>query len=187
MENKLADLVEGKTLVKPAYTDLKKDDIRDLAYQFSQVWPQERSCLMAGPIDEVDRPDLLDILLKGIEEPLRGAPELILWARDYGGVPLTIRSRCGEKYHYAPEMRSDLYTHGEALFRAVKKKDVLGVVSALKSSEKGDLALLLKAYLEVLLEEREMDYYDDGLRGMFMVKLTPARVYEYFMGVISWR
>jgi len=187
VENKIEDLLEGKILVKPAYQDLKADAVKDLVSQFSQVWPQKGACLMAGPLDEAS-PDVLDTLLKRIEEPFPGAPELILWARDYGGVPMTIRSRCGERYYYAPEMRSDLYSNGDALFRAVKAKDVLGVVSALKSSDKSNLSALMKAYVEVLLEERAVeDYYNQDLRDLFKGKMTPARVYDYFMRLIQWQ
>jgi len=186
VENKLSDLLEGKILVKPAYEDLKTDAVKDLVAQFSQVWPQDNACLMAGPLDEAS-PDVLDTLLKRIEEPFERAPELILWARDYGGVPLTIRSRCGERYHYAPELRSDLYKYGEALFLAVKAKDALGVVSALKAVNSGDIALLVKAYIEVLLEERELEFYSKELRELFKGKMTLSKVCSFFMEEIQWR
>ena len=189
VENKLDDLLEGKTLVKPPYESLKTDEVKDLVYQFSQVWPQKGACLLAGPLDEATS-DVLDILLKRIEEPLEGSPELILWARDFGGIPPTIRSRCGERYYYSPEMRHDLYPQAEALFRAVKRADALGVMSALKTQEKGDLEGLLKAYIEVLLEEGSESverYYKLSLRDLFKGKISKSKVHAYFLEEISWQ
>lgn len=182
IENALPDIIGNHTLVKPPYENLKKDALRDLVQNFSQRWPVDNPALLAGPIDSVDRGEVLDLLLKKIEEPVFGAPRLILWARDLGGVPDTIRSRCGERYYYAPPIPHPLRIDAQRLLLAVKSKDTLGVMSVLKVHSKGNLSSLLCAYIEEVVEGGDVsDCYDGELRHLAQEGVQAVRVYDFFL------
>jgi hypothetical protein len=183
VERALADLMEGKTLIKPPYQDLKTDAVKELVEMYSQVWPQDNPLLVAGPLDEAN-PQTLDILLKRIEEPLPNAPELILWARDYGSVPETIRSRCGEKFHYQPQPPHPLYDDAKTLYNALIDQNLVLVSDCLRKIDKGQYRAFLEAYVEALLDEEAFDLYDDDLK--LVLKRTHVRkvcVYGYFLGL----
>ena len=182
IENALPDIIGNHTLVRPPYENLKKDALRDLVENFSQRWPVDNPALLAGPIDSVGRSEVLDLLLKKIEEPVNGAPRLILWARDYGSVPLTIRSRCGERYYYAPPLPHPLRLDAQRLLSAVKGKDILGVMSVLKIHSKGNLKPLLCAYIEEIIESGDvLDCYDGELRHLAQEGVQAVRVYDFFL------
>ena len=182
VEQALAELLEDKTLVKPAYVDLKVDAVRDLVEAYSQVWPHKNPCLLAGPLDEAN-PSTLDVLLKRIEEPLKGAPELLLWAKDYGSVPDTIRSRCSERYHYQPEGRHTLYTSGERLFDAVKEGSLVDLCDTLRHIGKDDYRGVLEAYVEVIVERGGWDQYTEGLKRLLKrTRVSQVALYGYFLG-----
>ena len=183
VERALSDLMEGKTLIKPPYQDLKTEAVKELVEMYSQVWPQDNPILVAGPLDEAN-PQTLDILLKRIEEPFPNAPELILWARDYGSVPETIRSRCGERFHYQPQPQSYLYQHAHALYLAFKGENLVRVCDELKKLENGQYREFLEAYVEVLIEEGDMERYDDELKKVLSREhVRKVCVYGYFLGV----
>ena len=183
VERALADLMEGKTLVKPPYRDLKTDQVKELVEVYSQVWPQNNPLLVAGPLDEAN-PQTLDILLKRIEEPYPNSPELILWARDYGSVPETIRSRCGERFHYQPQPQHPLYEDAEKLYNGLKADNLVLVSDCLKKIDKGQHRAFLEAYVDVLVEEEDMDLYDEGLREVLSRPLVrKVCVYGYFLGL----
>ena len=182
IENALPDIIGNSTLVKPPYENLKKDALRDLVENFSQRWPVDNAALLAGPIDSVDRGEVLDLLLKKIEEPVFGAPRLILWARDYGSVPPTIRSRCGERYYFAPSLPHPLRSDAKRLLSSVKGQDILGVMSVLKIPSKGNLRSLLCAYIEEVLESGCVsDLYDGELRHLAQEGVQAVRVYDFFL------
>lgn len=183
VERALADLMEGKTLIKPPYQDLKTEAVKELVEMYSQVWPQDNPLLVAGPLDEAN-PQTLDILLKRIEEPYPSAPELILWARDYGSVPETIRSRCGEKFHYQPQPQHPLYDDAKTLSKALSDQNLVLVCDCLKKIENGQYRAFLEAYVDVLVDEGLLDRYDDELKAV--LKRTHVRkvcVYGYFLGL----
>lgn len=181
VENALYDLCEGYTLVKPAYEDLKIDAVRELVSNLNTIWPQENPALMAGPLDSILKADVLDTLLKSIEEPLNGSPHLILWAYDLGSVAPTIRSRCGEKYHYAPPVRHELYSDAERLLRAVQSLSDRDVVVALRSLPKSKEGQFMRAYVEVIEEEGLFHLYDTGIHALVSDQTTALQVYAYFM------
>lgn len=183
VERALADLMDGKTLVKPPYRDLKTEQVKELVEVYSQVWPQNNPLLVAGPLDEAN-PQTLDILLKRIEEPYPNAPELILWARDYGSVPETIRSRCGERFHYQPQPQHPLYEQAERLYKAIKDSNLVQVSDSLKKIDKGQYRDFLEAYVDVLIEEEDMTLYDEGLKKILSRPLVrKVCVYGHFLGV----
>lgn len=183
VERALSDLMEGKDLVKPPYRDLKTEAVKDLVETYSQVWPYENPLLVAGPLDEAN-PQTLDILLKRIEEPFPNAPELILWAKDYGSVPETIRSRCGERFHYQPKPPSPLYDQAKALYLALSTQTLVRVCDELKKLENGQYRDFLEAYVDVLVDEGDMERYDDELKKVLRRPLVrKVCVYGYFLGV----
>lgn len=185
VEKGLADVLEDKTLVKPPYDDLKTDKVKDLVEVYSQVWPVENPALVAGPLDEAN-PSVLDILLKSIEEPLEGSPELILWARDLGSVPDTIRSRCGEKYHYQPEGRHLLFTQAESVLDAVLNSDMVSLSGVLSTLDSKSCRDFLEAYVEVILERGVLDLYSDRLKSILRrTRVSVVAVYGFFLGELS--
>jgi hypothetical protein len=178
----VADLMEGKTLIKPPYTDLKTEQVKELVEVYSQVWPQEDALLIAGPLDEAN-PSTLDVLLKRIEEPFEGAPELILWATDLGSVPDTIRSRCGERYHYQPQGEHPLYHKAERLYTAYKEQKLVDLCDTLRGVGKGDYRAILEAYAEVLVEKGDTDLWDEGLKRLLKrPRMSQVALYGYFVG-----
>lgn len=183
VEDGVRTVLEKHTLVKPPYESLKAAEVRDLVSSFNQAWPIPNAAILAGPLDEAD-PSTLDILLKSIEEPLEGSPTLILWARDYGAVPLTIRSRCGEKYHYAPPLPHSMRAQASSLFASLRGSDLLGAMVALKGVEKGKERGLLEAFVEVVLEEGAVDdFYTEELREILSFKqISQTALYGYFLG-----
>ena len=169
--------------VERALADLKTDQVKELVEVYSQVWPQNNPLLVAGPLDEAN-PQTLDILLKRIEEPYPNSPELILWARDYGSVPETIRSRCGERFHYQPQPQHPLYEDAEKLYNGLKADNLVLVSDCLKKIDKGQHRAFLEAYVDVLVEEEDMDLYDEGLREVLSRPLVrKVCVYGYFLGL----
>jgi len=184
VETALGDILEDKTLIHPPFRDLKVDAVKSLVDLFSQNHPQSNPCLVAGPLDDAD-PSTLDILLKRIEEPVKYAPELILWAKDYGSVPLTIRSRCGEKYHYAPQFSHEKKSVAESLYKAVKEQKPLELFSLLSKVEKGSERGVLEAYLEVLVDKSDYAKYDDLLKEVMGVKrISRTLLVGYFNEVL---
>lgn len=183
VERALADLMEGKTLIKPPYKDLKTDQVKELVEMYSQVWPQDNPLLVAGPLDEAN-PQTLDILLKRIEEPFPNSPELILWARDYGSVPETIRSRCGERFHYQPQPQHPLYESARTLYMALKDSNLVQVSDCLKKIDKGQYRAFLEAYVDVLVVEGDVSLYDKDLKSVLQrTHVRKVCVYGYFLGL----
>lgn len=182
VEQGLAEVLEGKHLVADPFTDLKVAEVKRLVELYSQVYPYRNPALMAGPLDEAD-PSTLDILLKRIEEPVPFAPELILWARDLGGVPDTIRSRCGEKYHYAHVTSHAQSEQGEALYKAVSEHDLLSVMGVIKALKKGEERGLIEAYLEEALKQEDYGVYSESLKKLVgRTRISRASLFGYFLG-----
>ena len=177
----LAELEEGKTVLKN-YSDLKTGQVKELVEVYSQVHPQKNPLLIAGPLDEAN-PSVLDVLLKRIEEPLEGCPELILWARDYGSVPETIQSRCGEKYHYQPQGSHPLYSKAESLYISIREGNLVDLCSTLRSVGAEDYRAILEAYIEVLVEEGAMELWDSELKRLLKrPRMSRVSLYGYFIG-----
>lgn len=185
VEQGLAEALEGKNLVKPPYETLKTDQVRELVEVYSKIWPIKNPALVAGPLDEAN-PSTLDILLKRIEEPLEGSPELFLWARDYGTVPDTIRSRCGEVYHYQPVGQHILYQTAEDMVEALRENNLVSVSDILRSIEGSQSRIFLDAYVEVLLNKGFYNMYDERLQRILKRKrVSSVALYGYFLGGLS--
>lgn len=183
VEAGVAELLEDKTLVRPPYRDLKVDAVRELMEAYTQPWPYVNPTLVAGPLDEAN-PSTLDILLKRIEEPLSGSPELVLWAYDFGSVPDTIRSRCGEVYHFAPPTRHRLTEQGERLYGAIKQDNLVGVSEVLGSLQKEDYRGILEALVEVMGLREDYELYTEDLKGLLRRSvISQVALYGHFMGV----
>ncbi len=183
VKNGLAEELEGFDLVHEPITDLRVDGVRLLVNLFTQIHPYKNPCLVAGPLDEAD-PSALDILLKRIEEPTPNSPTLFLWANDLGGVPDTIRSRCGEKFYYAPLYDHDLYEDAEALYCSLREDNLLRGLKVLAKVVKGSERPFLEAYLEVLIKEEDTDLYTDELRSLLARKrISSSALKGYFLGV----
>ena len=182
VEAGLAEVLEDKTLVAPPFKDLKVKEVKHLVRMFSQVYPHKNPTLLAGPLDDAD-PSTLDILLKRIEEPINQAPLLILWAYDLGSVPKTIRSRCGEKFYYAPSFYNEFKEASEALYEHFTSKDELGVVQTLKMISKGQERAFLNSYIQVLEEKEAWGLYDSRLKKMLnSTKTNKTCLVGYFLG-----
>jgi len=167
VEGGLGELLEEYDLVHPPITDLKVEGVRELVGLYSQSYPQRNPCLVAR-----------------IEEPIKNAPTLILWARDLGGVPSTIRSRCGEKFHYAPHSVHPNKAQGDALFRSIIEDDLLGVITLLRGVENGQERGVLEAYVENLIEGGREDLYGEGLKGLLdQVRISKSSLFGYFLGL----
>lgn len=183
VEAGLAEVLEGYDLVCDPISDLKVEGVRKLLTLFTQVHPHNNPCLVAGPLDEAD-PSTLDILLKRIEEPTPNSPTLILWANDLGSVPSTIRSRCGEKFHYAPVQQSNLFNQAEALFTDLRADNLLGVMKVLARVEKETTRAFMEAFVEVILENESWEFYTEDLKSLLSRKIiSPQAVKGYFLGV----
>lgn len=183
VEAGIAEELEGYTLVHPPITNLKVDGVRLLVSLFTQVYPHRNPCLVAGALDEAD-PSALDILLKRIEEPTPNSPTLILWAHDLGGVPDTIRSRCGERYHFAPQHEHELYDDANALFAHLREDNLLRGLKVLAKVEKGSERAFLEAYLEVLVREGEGGLCDERLMALLNRRqISTSALNGYFLGV----
>lgn len=107
------------------------------------------SCLVLGPVDGV-RSEASDVLLKPLEEYRVGRVIPILWARDIGGVPSTLVSRCEVTWcPRGPLPEEILVPVAQELLAAWEKKDLVSVVGLIQEHE-GDLDLLLPASALVL-------------------------------------
>lgn len=183
VEGGLAETLEGYNLVHDPISDLKVAGVRLLVSLFTQVYPHKNPCLLAGPLDEAD-PSALDILLKRIEEPTPNSPTLILWAHDLGGVPDTIRSRCGERFHYAPQIEHDLYEEASSFFALFRADKLLRAMQVLAKVQKGSERAFLEAYVEVLLAEGATEFYGEELRALLGRKrISHSALQGFFLGV----
>ncbi len=150
----LNSILEDKYLVAEPFTNLKTADIRQIVELYTQSHPYNNACIAAGPLDEAN-PDILDPLLKPLEEPITDAPILILWAKDIADVPDPIRSRCATKYIPSHALNHQIKEIGDDLLDCLYNKDRLGVIQALKDyPEKGEV-LVIEALLDSLLKSED--------------------------------
>lgn len=150
----LNSILEDKFLVAEPFTNIKTADIRQIVELYTQTHPYNNACIVAGPIDEAN-PDILDPLLKPMEEPIPNAPILILWAKDIADVPDPIRSRCAERYYPSYALQHEIKYLGSDLKTHLYNKDRLNVIRTLKETpDKGEI-LLIEALLESILEDED--------------------------------
>jgi len=151
----LNSILEEKFLLATPFTDLKIADIRQIVELYTQPHPYNNACIVAGPIDDASRESILDPLLKPMEEPIEGAPILILWAYDIADVPAPIRSRCAQKYHPSLTLTTRYSELGNDLLDCLYNKDRLGMLQLLKDyPDKGEI-LVIEALLNALLKSED--------------------------------
>ncbi len=175
----VAEVLDDYQVLKE-FGHLKTDDAKELMALYSQSWPQRNPALVVGPLDDVDS-KVMDILLKRIEEPIPYAPTLILWAHDLGSVPHTIRSRCGETFHYAPPQPSPHAPLANRLLNALRTQDKLELMGVLRVIPKSEERAVIEAFLEVLISEGEARFYDGGLKGLLSADISRLGVTGYFL------
>ena len=147
--------------VKPSYEKLNAEEVKNLVADLKIIYPDKNPCLIAGPLDEAD-PSNLDTLLKIVEEPLPNTPTLILWAYDFGSVPSTIRSRCGEKYWFAPEQDHSLLNKANLYLDAILiDRNYNDLISLLKEIPKGSERSFIDACCESILKNESLKYYQN--------------------------
>lgn len=147
--------------VKPSYEKLNAEEVKNLVADLKIIYPDKNPCLIAGPLDEAD-PSNLDTLLKIVEEPLPNTPTLILWAHDFGSVPPTIRSRCGEKYWFAVEQDHSLLDKANDFLNAILiNRNYSHIISSLKEIPKGSERSFIEACCESILKNESLQYYQD--------------------------
>lgn len=152
----------GRLVAPPMGEDgLKVDDARTVVGLLTQVpIGDELGILIIGPIDEAN-PKAADTLLKQIENTTGKYVQPIMWANDLGGVTLTLRSRCLERWAAAGLVGDEdetLIAGSYKLIEAVSKQDVLQVVAIARQFEKREVALL-GALSEVLATNLEDALY----------------------------
>jgi hypothetical protein len=170
---------------------LKKDDARELVGLLGQMPVGSKAWAVAvGPLDEIS-PAVADVLLKTLEDFNPNGIRPFLWARDFGGVIPTIRSRCLHEFVPGEDERVSSSRHqAEKLVSAYIQKNWTDLVSELKES-KGDEEFVLLAVVDVLQSRLgEESIRSDllalwgSLRRVFEVReapLTPARVLSAFL------
>lgn len=85
---------------------------------------------------DIANPQAADVLLKSIEEFDSSQVFPILWARDLGGVPATIRSRCLEKWSPSDTVVEEpLLEIAAQILDLSKKKDLASLILLLQSPE----------------------------------------------------
>jgi len=156
--------------VKPSYEKLNAEEVRNLVADLKVIYPDKNPCLIAGPLDEAD-PSNLDTLLKIVEEPLPNTPTLILWAHDFGSVPPTIRSRCGERYWFAVEQDHNLLNKANDFLNAILiDRKFNEIISIIKEIPKGSERSFMEACCESLLKNESLEYYQDRFSLFTIIK-----------------
>ena len=153
---KEAALVEAKRvgiLVAPPIGDdgLKVEDARRVTELLCSVPLGDKiGVVLIGPMDEANA-KAADTLLKIIEEFPGEYTVPILWANDLGGVSLTLRSRCLERFITAmgSDDNDNLVAASFKIIEAVMSKDYLTVVDTARGFDKRE-ADLIKAVSEAL-------------------------------------
>lgn len=169
-EEALAEATRVGRLVAPPIgeTGLKVDEARQITDILLSVPVGERlGVVVVGPMDEAN-PKASDTLLKSLEEFPGEYMVPILWANDLGGVALTIRSRCLERWVPALGSKDDDVIV-EAAFKMIEatiKKDYVTVVDTAKGYDKreGDLLAALSEALSTKLDQVEYRALWDRLR-----------------------
>jgi len=99
--------------------------------------------IIIGPMDEAN-PKASDVLLKSIEEFRGDYLQPIMWANDLGGVTMTIRSRCMDRWVNALGVDDDetLMAGSFKIVDAVGKRDYMTIVDTARAFEKREVQLL---------------------------------------------
>ena len=131
----------GKLLVPPIGDDesgLKIDQVREAVEHINSVpLGDVRNAVVIGPMDGTATQKSSDALLKTIEDGGSGWVTPILWAHDLGGVTLTIRSRCLDRWAPGEEAVVDdeddaVITAAWTAIEAALQKDYATLISSLR-------------------------------------------------------
>lgn len=133
-------------LVSPPIGDdgLKVDDARHIVDLMMSVPVGDlMGVIIIGPMDEAN-PKASDVLLKSIEEFRGDYLQPIMWANDLGGVTMTIRSRCMDRWVNALGVDDDetLMAGSFKIVDAVGKRDYMTIVDTARAFEKREVQLL---------------------------------------------
>jgi hypothetical protein len=168
------------TQVKEAYEKLNAEEIRNLCEDLKQSYPYQNPCLIAGPIDDAD-PSQLDTLLKIIEEPLPNTPIPILWANDFGAIPNTIRSRCGERYWFDNQTEHPMLDKALEFVNALNSKDSYKSFSILKSVDKSKERDFIDALAEALVVKKQFKLWDTIKPYTLSKRVSRIGLYSLFI------
>lgn len=162
----------GRLLAPPFGSEgLKVDGAREAVALLGAPPVGDRlGVIVIGKMDEVN-PQAADVLLKSIEEFDPRAVLPILWARDLGGVPDTIRSRCLDRWSHA-DLDDD-----EPLYDLARR--IVDLHAA------GDIARLVILFQQEDLKKREADLLAamarcliSGERSDLWLRLRPVASYN---------
>jgi len=159
-------------LVAPPIGDggLKVDDARLVVELLMSVPTGELTgVIVIGPMDEANAKSS-DTLLKSIED-FRGDYTIpIMWAHDLGGVSLTIRSRCLDRFVSALGSNDNDVIVSDAfkIIEAVTTKDYLVVVDTMRPYDKReyDLIAALAEALSTRLDQEDCRQIWDRVRSV---------------------
>lgn len=135
----------GVLVVPPIGSEgLKVDEARQVTELMCSVPAgDQQGVLVIGPMDEANAKSA-DTLLKIIEENPNPYMTAILWANDLGGVSMTIRSRCLERFVTAlgEKDNDDLVAAAFRIIEATIAKDYLTVVDTARGFDKREMELI---------------------------------------------
>lgn len=150
----------GRLVAPPIGDDgLKVDDARRVTELLMSVPTGElMGVVVIGPMDEANAKSS-DTLLKSIEEFPGDYTVPIMWAHDLGGVSMTIRSRCLDRFVTALGTNDNDVVVAAAfrIIEAVIAKEYLTVVDTMRSYDKreADLIAALSEALSTGLERED--------------------------------
>lgn len=148
----------GRLVAPPFGEDgLKVAEAREaMALLLSVPLHQGIGVIVIGPLDETHE-QACDNLLKGVEEFRGDVVQPILWARDLGGVPATIRSRCLDTWCPIEEkVIDDTDETPRAAWRlieAARSGDISQMPEAIKGFKDKDMLRLVNALAEILVTD----------------------------------
>lgn len=151
----------GRLVAPPIGDDgLKVDDARRVTELLMSVPTGElMGVVVIGPMDEANAKSS-DTLLKSIEEFPGDYTVPIMWAHDLGGVSMTIRSRCLDRFVTALGTNDNDVVVAAAfrIIEAVIAKEYLIVVDTMRSYDKRE-ADLIAALSEALSTDLDREDY----------------------------
>lgn len=159
----------GRLLAEPFGDDeggLKVDDAREAVALLSTTpLGSQKGVVIVGPMDGTATLKSADVLLKSIEEFRGEFVQPILWANDLGGVPLTIRSRCLEKWSDVVESKDedddDVSSAAWTAVDAALKREYSRLIGSLKilSRKEAKTSKFLEAVVDCLGTKLEEPSY----------------------------
>ena len=169
-------------------SSLKKEGARELVSLLAhRTVGSGTASVLVGPVDEVT-PATSDVLLKTIEDFNPAGTRPFLWAWDLGGVSVTLRSRCLERFSPGEDTRGEAYASmATVVLKAYMAGDWVTLIEELKEQDSPEP--LLRSLVDSLAPKLSLASPDplhtslwDNLRPLFGGStLTPARVVSAFL------